>query len=264
MATRARYFPLCSTLLGYIIMMYTYVARGTLRDLEALRPILQGGEATYAELRRQFTRFDRRHLWIGGLVGLAFYCLIWELSGNRWTALIPAGDSALLGTCNFYIGCIFWIIGGRGTVYLIDSARIYSRIGERQVTVDLLDLSPVSPLTRHGLRIVLFLVILTAAAVTAVLVDNPSGLGAALLLACVWNLLLATAAFLLPVRGLRRQIRARKAEKLAQLREEIRRNEELVANPGPESAEAGARLPGLLAFEKRSNQYASGPSTPPP
>jgi hypothetical protein len=74
-----------------------------------------------------------------------------------------------------------------------------------------------------------------------------------------WNLPLATAAFLLPVRGLRRQIRARKTEKLAQLRDEIRKNEKLVAESGTKSAEASTRLPALLAFEKRVESVREWP-----
>ena len=60
---------------------------------------------------------------------------------------------------------------------------------------------------------------------------------------------MAAAAFLLPVRGLRRQIQARKAEELSGLREKIRRNRELADGSGTESAEAGAKLPGLLAYK---------------
>jgi hypothetical protein len=64
----------------------------------------------------------------------------------------------------------------------------------------------------------------------------------------LWAVVLATAAFVLPVRGLRRQIRARKAEELARVRREIHRDREVVAKLGSDSAEAGARLPGLLAY----------------
>jgi hypothetical protein len=71
----------------------------------------------------------------------------------------------------------------------------------------------------------------------------------ALFLGCFWYVPLAVAAFFLPVRGLRRQIRARKAEELARVREEIHRNRELAAESGAESAEAGAKLPGLLAYK---------------
>ncbi len=81
----SRLVPFWITALGYIIMMGTYVARGTLRDLEALRPVLAGGEAAYANLREQLTQFDRRRLWIGGLLGLAFYCVGAELVVERWT-----------------------------------------------------------------------------------------------------------------------------------------------------------------------------------
>jgi hypothetical protein len=61
--------------------------------------------------------------------------------------------------------------------------------------------------------------------------------------------MLAALAFLFPVRGLRRQIRARKAEELSKLREKIRHNRELADGSGSESAEAGAKLPGLLAYK---------------
>jgi hypothetical protein len=136
-------------------------------------------------------------------------------------------------------------------VYLIDSARMYSSMGERHVAIDLLDLGPLLPLTRHGLRIVLFMVIGTAASVVSIITGATplqSAATAAMLVSSVWALPLAAAAFLLPVRGLRRQIRARKAETLTQVRDQIRRDTEIVARAGPESADAGARLPGLLAY----------------
>jgi len=242
----ARIFPFWATLLGYNSMMGVYVARGTFRDLEALRPVLPAGEGAYADLRQQFTRFERRRLWIGGLIGLAFFCLIAEFGAGRWTRLL-AGEWSLRSTCLVAAGSAFWIVLGRGALYIIDSARLYSRIGERHVAVDLLDLGPLSPLTRHGLRIVLLTVIITAAAVVVATASNPFAFGSPVtgaILGCLWAVPLVTAAFLLPVRGLRRQIRARKAEELARVREDIRRNRELAA----ESAEAGGRLPGLIAY----------------
>jgi hypothetical protein len=90
----ARMVPIWVTMLAYTTMTATYVARGTFRDLEALRPLLPGGDAAYATLREQLTQFDRRRLWIGGLVGLAFFCLLSELAIERWTRLL-AGDWSL-------------------------------------------------------------------------------------------------------------------------------------------------------------------------
>jgi hypothetical protein len=259
---RAQILPAGTVTLGYIVMMYTYVARGTLRDLESLRSVLREGEAAYAELQQKLTRFERRRLWIGGLVGIAFWCLLWEIRGLPFAALIPAGDFEVGYASGFLLFSAFWITAGRGTVYLVDAARLYSRIGERQVTVDLLDPSPVSPLMYHGLRIVLLLTIITAVGAIIMTVRGPTlprSFMVAWFLASCWNVPLAAAAFVLPVRGLRRQIRARKTEELAKVREDIRRNRELAAEPGTESAEASTRLPGLLAFEKRIESVRDWP-----
>jgi hypothetical protein len=257
----ARNLPFWAASLGYVSMMGVYVARGTFRDLDALRQVLAGGEAAYVELRQQLTRFERRRLWVGGLVGLAFFCLGAELSVERWTRLV-AGEWSLRATCAVAAGSALWIVLGRVTVYLIDSARLYSRIGERSVAVDLLDLAPLSRLARHGLRIVLLLVIIWAPGVATWTVGNPFASNSPTTFAIfggLWLVPLAAVVFILPVRGLRRQIRARKAEELAKIREDIRVDHDLVAQRGPESAEASTRLPGLLAFEKRIESVREWP-----
>jgi hypothetical protein len=75
----------------------------------------------------------------------------------------------------------------------------------------------------------------------------------------VWNSVLAVVVFALPVRGLRRQIQARKAEELARVREEVRLDRDLVARRESDSAEAGARLPGLLAYAKQIESVREWP-----
>lgn len=249
------------TALGYIVMMGVYVARGTFRDFEALRPALAGGEAAYANLREQLIQFDRRRLWIGGLVGLATYCVGAELVVERWTR-VAAGEWCLAGIFIVAAASTHYIIAGRLAVYLIESARLYSRTGERQVTVDLLDLAPLSPLTHHGLRFVLLFSIIAAAVMIVLTVRNPfvfDSFMTAAFLALLWPVPMAVAVLVLPVRGLRRQIRLRKAEELARVREEIRRNRELAAESGAESAEAGAKLPGLLAYMKQIESVREWP-----
>jgi hypothetical protein len=258
----ARFPLLIATMLGYTMMMYVYVARGTFRDVEALCPVLRGGEATSPELRKQLTRFGRRRLWIGGFIGFAFACVLYAIEAASWAARMPDERWSLRVLCSFLILSAFWIIAGLGAVYLVDSARLYSRIGERHVVVDLLDLRPVSPLTQHGLRIVLLLMIIPLATVIGYLMGSPSMSGstvAVLFLGCFWYVPLAVAAFLLPVRGLRRQIRARKAEELTRVRGDIHRNRELAAESGPESAEAGAKLPGLLAYNHEIDSVREWP-----
>jgi hypothetical protein len=244
-----RFLPIWATILGYVSMMGTYHARGMFRDLEALRPILRGGADTYGELRQKLTRFDRRRLWIGGFLGFLFICVVAELTNEFWTQRVLIGDWYFRDACLTAIGSAFWITAGRGAVYLIDSARLYSRIGEQHVEIDLLNLAPLSPLTHHGLRIVLFIVIIMPAGVIVLTPGAPdSSQIIEAFAASFCSLVVAVAAFLLPVRGLRRHIRARKAEELARVREDIRRSRELAAESGPESGEAGAKLPGLLAY----------------
>jgi hypothetical protein len=197
------------------------------------------------------TQFDSRRLWIGGLLGFVYVLAVAELVYGRWSRLL-SGEWSIREPCIVAVVLAFWVTVGRGTVYLIESARLYSQIGERHVAVDLLDLAPLSPLTRHGLRVVLLLTIATAASVFVVIPGTQPALVPrieTLLTGCLWSAILGAAVFLLPVRGLRRHIRARKAEELSRLRERIRRNRELAEGSGAESAEAGAKLPGLLAYK---------------
>jgi hypothetical protein len=250
----ARRIPMMAVNLGYLAMMATYVARGTFRDLEALGPVIEGGDAVSVELRRKLSRFEGSRLWFGAFVGVAFSLVAGELAQERWTRLV-AGQWSLQDAGAAVMILLTWVVAGCAAMYVVDSARLYSRIGERHVKVDLLDPTPLSPLTRHGLRIVLLLVIMMAfylIIVATTIGFNSRSLGSmtVVLLTSLLYLLLATAAFLLPVRGLRRQIRARKAEELVRVREKIRRDRELAEGLGTESAEAGGRLPGLLAYAK--------------
>jgi hypothetical protein len=247
--------------LGYFSMMSTYVARGTFRDLEALRPVLRAGEATFEELRQQLTQFDRHRLWIGAFFGFALFTLSAELAVGRWTSLL-AGEWSLRATWIVVTGFAAWMVFWRVVVYLIDSSRLYSRIGERHLEVDLLNLAPLSPLTRHGLRCVLFIAISGVCWVIATVAAPASTRGSVTgVLFIVLFLFTAVAilAFVFPVRGLRRHIQVRKAEELARVRDDIHHNRELAAKPGPEASQAGGQLPGLLAFEKRIESVREWP-----
>ena len=256
-----RLFPFFATTLGYISMMVVYVARGTFRDLEALRPVLREGEAAYACLRNHLMRLDQRRLWIAGLVGLALFFAAEQIAVERWTRLL-AGEWSLQAICIVAVGFACWVVLGRAWVYLIDSARLYSQIGERHVEVDLLDLRPVSPLTRHGLRIVLLVVLSIPLTLVLATVASPLASSSPTTLAIhggLWLVPVAAAVFVLPLRGLRRQIRSRKAEELTRVREEILLDRNLVARRDSGSAEASTRLPGLLAFEKRIESVREWP-----
>jgi hypothetical protein len=61
----ARLLPWMAGSLGCAVMMFTYVARGTFRDIEALRPVIRGGEAARnpsTTLRHLSSRFTEQFL----------------------------------------------------------------------------------------------------------------------------------------------------------------------------------------------------------
>jgi hypothetical protein len=184
--------PFYAAALGYLSMMGAYVARGTFRDLEAIRPMLQGGAESFADLRKQLTEFDRRRLTNGGLAGLVFFFVIAELAVERWTGLLTVEWSPAL-ILQVATVCLSWIVLGRMAVYLIDTARFYSKIGEHRIAIDLLDLAPISPLTRHRLRVVLLLVILVAAAAVIWTVVAPMPTGSPFIVGGIFGGLLETA-----------------------------------------------------------------------
>lgn len=127
---------------------------------------------------------------------------------------------------------------------LLDSASI-SRRATRLREIDLLDLTPLSPLTRHGLTGALLL-IGSIATYALFLVDIRY-------LAIVGRLIPATLvvgglALFLPLRGARTSIRRKKLEELAWVRDEMRAVREQIA-----SGQKGdrAHLDELVAWEAR-------------
>ncbi len=94
------------------------------------------------------------------------------------------------------------------------------------------------------------MLVLVILAITAVLAISPGEmvLGSAVMMTAV--LAAAVAALLVPVRGVRRQIRREKERQLRTLRVQIDDQRHAVLEGQPDAAEL-ARLPGLLALESR-------------
>jgi hypothetical protein len=130
----------------------------------------------------------------------------------------------------------------------ITVARRLSRIGERWARVDLLDLSPLAPLTRRGLRSVLLWVVLTILIslffLTPEFPDIPAG-------ALILILAVAVATLLLPVVGVHRRILETKQTELERVRAEIRSERDAVLQPRGGGGASDARLSNLIAYETR-------------
>jgi hypothetical protein len=117
---------------------------------------------------------------------------------------------------------IGWSTGRFAYATWVESKR-FSQIGRERLEIDLLDLAPVAPLIRYGLRQAL--VTIGAFSVAALLFydsEAAPNLVWFLLVASLATLLLAAISLLMPVRGVHDAIAREKARELARVNDEIR------------------------------------------
>jgi hypothetical protein len=233
-----RFSLVIALLIGYLPAAWIYLVRGSRRTVEALRPALRCGPAEFAALRDRAGRFDPRALrWagiLGATIALGLPFLV-DLSLNVYS--IREIRVATLAH-RILLPVVGWLVGRFIHAVLADSARL-ARIGRELVAVDLLDLGPLAPFARYGLRNTL-LMLGQLSIVSLLLIDWGARPGFALLLPALFALTLGVAAvgLLLPVRGAHAAIRLAKQAELAWCRHEIRlRREALTAGAG--SAAAG-------------------------
>jgi hypothetical protein len=236
-------------LIGFLVGTNAHGRRAIVRDLEDLAPLLQGGSGeVYAALLREARGSAwRRGGWIGSLVVLPIGLLVvtsrrpgvpYLLSEEPWShdLVLALAFNALL----------FAIMGGIAVQGFQDN-QFFGRIESRLGPVDLLRPQALAPFARRGLRNA-FLWIGGSSIASFIFVNQDFSWIIGLVL--VGTLLLGTAAFLQPVRGLRRRIHEAKQAELECVRTAIRQaRDELLDHPGV--AGENARMPGLLAYEQR-------------
>ena len=242
-----------ATLIGYAPAATVISVRGALRDFDDLRSVIELSPFEFENERQALTRFRPRPLAVAAVIGAAvgialpFYPAGW-VGGVRPEFGDPILTWALLRNV-VMLGLYGW------TIYFeVELARRFSRIGERLTRVDLLDLTPLRPFARRGLRSVLLWVVLSVLISLLFLApwaSEPAGGFVALTFA------LAAALLLLPAWGVHRQILTAKQAELARVREAMR-----VGRQGLlESAEATppGHLADLVAYEARVASIATWP-----
>ena len=224
---------------AYLPAAYTLAVSGARRALDELAPVLQGADQIV--LREGAGRFDPRALRRAGLHGIALALLV-PLATNLtpWTyafwLLSPEANVHRL-----LLPGLGWL-GARFAFAVVAGSRWLSRIGREHVRVDLLDLRPLAPLARQGLRQALLCVgLLSILALTLIDVDLAPGLFAVMGACLIGSALLSAAALALPVRGAHQAIAAAKRVERNQCTEQIRALRE--GRPG-----AGRSLADLLAW----------------
>jgi hypothetical protein len=124
-------------------------------------------------------------------------------------------------------------------------SRAYARIGEEFVDVDLFDLAPLAPFARKGQRSVVLWAVLSA------IISSFWVLGSAGRANIVFPLLFVivlTSAFLQPVVGVRRRIRAAKRAELERIHGALRLERERLLEAGAATDEPRTRMTDLVAY----------------
>jgi hypothetical protein len=230
-------------LIGYLIAAYAIAHRGALADLARLRPVLDCTESEYRVFERTLTAPG------AGLRLSATACAL--LSALLLVSLDPAvwDDRPRPG---FFEPLWLWVLfrnlsvgwfGFRLAFSEMAMVRTFTRLGAEHTRVDLLDSKPLEPYVRKGMRSVVIWVLFSSAFSLFWLIGTAAHANLFLLILLLG---MATAAFLLPLAGVRRRIVAAKLRELERVNDAIRREVgPLLAEP---PASSRARLADLIAW----------------
>ncbi|MEN8181116.1 MAG: hypothetical protein ABFS46_01125 [Myxococcota bacterium] len=212
-----------SGLFGWTVGGSVALVRGARRDLEALRPALDPDTAL-----PEVDRFPRRSLWSVTACGVVLGITI-NAAPAQWPGGFPGiGHPFFLWASlrTTLIVCAICLTG----VIATSLARRFSRLG-RELRLDLLDLRPLAPLGRCGLRSVA--VWAGISAILAIMLLAPFGrsVNAG---AIAGSAVIGVVAFLGPVRGARKRLIEIRDGELARVR-----------------AALGARLDGVSVSDAR-------------
>ncbi len=232
--------------IGFTLALSAASIRGARRDFAELLPHLDAAEDERPHLERAMLTYSRGPLEALALLGGAATGLLTISDPSLWQdGVIPgwSDPSALWLIARNFVN---WYVVVRAMGLELMLGRTFSRLGERVRLPDLLDREPLAPFGRRALRNVLLWMLLAAFLSLTYLGDWATDL---MVLALLWLLAFALAAFVLPLTGIRRRVRERKREELAGVRgvlAEVQR---------PAIAGAGEVAPGrladLLAWEAR-------------
>jgi len=220
-------------LTAYLPGALAHLVRGARATIDALAPALRLAPPDQAALRAEAGRFEPRALRRAGWIGVLAMLLL-PLATNGTIAtwdLRTLWPEAIVH--RLLLPGIGWFAGRFVHATLTESRRL-SWIGRTLVEVDLLDLRPLAPITRQGLRHALlaagvFAILALGLADAAMAPNLPAVLAAGLLASA----LLSATVVLLPLRGTRDAIAAAKRAELEASREALRAARARAPGAGP-------------------------------
>ncbi|MDJ0865687.1 MAG: hypothetical protein QNK03_06240 [Myxococcota bacterium] len=235
-----RFSVVFALLAGFLAAASAYAVTSGRRTLEALAPALDVPPASV-----RVGDYERRSLRRAGVIGVVSAMAIPIVTDLSLRVYSIGELNTAAATHRVMLPIIGWMTGRFVYLTLADSRRL-ARLGREHARFDLLDLEPLAPLARHGLRSALLC--LGFFGIVVLLLPDwrarpgmPVVLGVALVVAA----LLAAEVLRIPLRGVRDAIAEAKRKELAWCRAEIRRRRHALAAGG---APDGAPLDELTSY----------------
>lgn len=205
-----------SVLIGYFATAHAMQRRGVLRDLTRLQPVLIGSTAQHRERLRKILCVRPRALLIAGIVVGCAVGVLPAVDDSYWLERpdLTHPFMVFLVLRNFVVG---WI-GGHAVITEVHVTRAYARLGEHELDLDLLDLSPLSVFARKGQRGAISW--LVASSLISLFWFGPTSTSSNGFIV-LFILVLVTLVFSQPIYGAHRGIRRAKEAELGALRDEL-------------------------------------------
>lgn len=237
-------------LVSYLPAAFALVVSGARRAVEDLGPVLRASQEERVALDLQAARFDPAALRRAGLWGVCVLLLI-PLLTNLTPATYAVWQLPPEAVVHRMLLPFLGWFGGRFVFALIAESRLLSHLGRSRVEVDLLDLRPLYPLVRQGLRQSLLAAVLIALVALCFLGGSrlAPGLFPVVTGGLVGCSMITATALALPLRGVHAAIVAAKQRELHWCNDAIRRARADVAGRFPNGEErAERRLADLVAY----------------
>jgi len=234
--------------IGYGPAAYGWGIRSLRAALDALRPAFGRDLRPLDEAAALagLIRPGARRLWIAIGLGIAFGAPF-LVDRNPALYLDPRywrPETFLNWVQLPFVGCLLTC----ALRSLWEDAQRLSRVAESLLNIDLLDARALTPFGRQALRIALLTIVVPS--IFAILVSD-QGFAELLGALAVSSAVVATTAFLLPVRGIHRRIVQEKEAELTRVRAALRGNEDALGKSGLAAFRARATAADLLAYEAR-------------
>lgn len=243
-------------LIGYFLASYAVARRGALADLVALRPVLDCSDQLRNDMERQILTPGLGITLAAALCALLL-SLLMMFDPAVWDgAPIPRfPDPLLLWT--FFRNFVMGWTGARLGFADVSMTAGFARLGAH-ARVDLLDGRPLDPFVRKGQRSVVIWILFSSLLSLFWFAGTAASLNQLVL---VLVLVLATAALLAPLSGVRRRIVAVKQAELSRINDAIRRERGRI--PGEGEQWETPRLANLIAYRQLVEAVHEWPLTAP-